>query len=286
MAEILYGAPAAEAIRRDLKERLAALQARGITPCLAAVRAGENAGALSYERAARRACEGLGVSFRAVTLPETCGNSALLRVLRGLSADPAVHGCLLLRPLPKQIDEHAVSEAIAPEKDVDGVTSQSLRHLFTGCGPGHCPCTPEAVLALLDHYRVPLDGARVTVLGRSLIVGKPLSLLLTGRSATVTLCHSHTRDLPERCREADILIPAAGSAGLIGADWVRPGQVILDVGTSLNAAGKLCGDVDFERVAPRVAALSPVPGGVGAVTTAVLLRHVVETAENGINHEK
>ena len=279
MAEILYGAPVAEAIRADLWERITALRARGIAPCLAAVRAGENAGALSYERSARRGCEGLGVGFRAVVLPESCENSSLLQQMRALSADPGVHGCLLLRPLPPQIDEHAASEAIVPEKDVDGVTGQSLRRLFTGYGSGHWPCTPEAVLAMLDYYHIPLDGARVTVLGRSLIVGKPLSLLLTGRNATVTLCHSHTRGLPDLCREADILISAAGCAGLIGADWVRPGQVILDVGTSLNAAGKLCGDVAFDRVASRVAALSPVPGGVGAVTTAVLLRHVVETAE-------
>ncbi len=279
MSEVLYGSAAADALRESLRGRIAALNAARITPRLALVRVGENPGSLSYQRSTRRACEALKVTVDERVFPASCTTGELVACLRLLSADAAIHGCLLLRPLPEGIDEQAASEAIAPEKDVDGVTSQSLRRLFVGYGPGHCPCTPEAVLHLLDHYRVPLEGRRVTIVGRSLIVGKPLALLLTGRNATVTLCHTRTEDLPARCREADILISAAGSAGLIGPDHVRAGQTVVDVGTNLNAAGKLCGDVQFDAVAPLVDAITPVPGGVGAVTTTVLLEHVVTACE-------
>ena len=159
-------------------------------------------------------------------------------------------------------------------------TDSSLRRVFVGRGPGFCPCTPEAVLAMLEFYRVPLDGARVCVLGRSLVVGRPLSLLLTARNATVTLCHTHTRDAAALCREADIVVAAAGCAGFVTADYARPGQVVIDVGTSPDAAGKLRGDADFEALRPLVGAISPVPGGVGAITTTLLLRHVIEAAES------
>ena len=279
MSRILYGAPVAQALRRGVMERMEKLNAAGIRPCLALVRAGEEPGSLSYERSTLRACEQLGIEARPYRFPEDCSTLELTETLRTVSADPAIHGCLLLRPLPSGLDEQAASESIAPEKDVDGVTSQSLRRVFVGCGPGHCPCTPEAVLALLDYYEIPLDGARVTVVGRSLVVGRPLTLLLTGRDATVTLCHRHTRALAERCREADILITAAGSAGLIGPEYVRAGQIIVDAGTTPDARGKLHGDARFEELAPLVGAISPVPGGVGAITTTLLLEHVVTAAE-------
>ena len=279
MSEILYGSAAADALRESLRGRIEALKGAGISPRLALVRVGENPGSLSYQRSTLRACEAMGIAVEGRFFPAACTTDELVRCLRLLSADASIHGCLLLRPLPEGIDEQAASEAIAPEKDVDGVTSQSLRRLFVGYGAGHCPCTPEAVIRLLDHYRIPLEGRRVTIVGRSLIVGKPLALLLTGRNATVTLCHTRTHSLDARCREADILISAAGSAGLIGPEFVRAGQTVVDVGTNLNAAGKLCGDVQFEAVAPLVDAVTPVPGGVGAVTTTVLLEHVVSACE-------
>ena len=280
MSEILYGAPVAEQLRGELRARLETLRSRGVEPCLALVRAGEDPGSLSYERSTLRVCEKLGVAVRCEILPGGCDTETLAATLRALSEDAAVHGCLLLRPLPGQIDEARACAALCPEKDVDGVTDSSLRRVFVGRGPGFCPCTPEAVLAMLDYYRIPLDGARVCILGRSLVVGRPLALLLTVRNATVTLCHTHTRETAALCREADILVSAAGSAGLVTANYCRPGQVVIDVGTSPDAAGKLRGDAAFEELAPVVGAISPVPGGVGAITTTLLLRHVIEAAEN------
>ena len=243
------------------------------------MRVGEDPGSLSYERSALRACEKADIRSRSFVLPADSSTEAVIALLETISSDPLIHGCLLLRPLPRQIEEHRVCAALRPEKDVDGATDSSLRRVFVGRGPGFCPCTPEAVLALLDYYGIPLTGKRVTIVGRSLVVGRPLALLMTGRDATVTLCHRKSPDLPARCREADILVVAAGSAGMITADYVREGQVVVDVGTTMNAEGKLCGDVDFPAVEPLAAALSPVPRGVGAITTAILMKHVVTAAE-------
>ena len=279
MSEILYGAPVAERLRGELRERIAALNARGVQPCLALVRVGEDPGSLSYERATLRACEKMGIATRCVVLPESCGTETLAETLRRVCADPGVHGCLPLRPLPKQIDTPRAFAALSPEKDLDGVTDASLRHVFTGRGSGFAPCTPEAVLMLLDAYDIPLDGAKVCILGRSLVTGRPLSMLLLARNATVTICHTHTVDEAALCREADIVVSAIGKAGHVTADYVSGKQVLIDVGTKPDANGKLRGDADFEAVAPLVRAISPVPGGVGAVTTALLLRHVVEAAE-------
>ena len=279
MSEILYGCPVAERLRGELRGRIDALLARGVRPCLAIVRVGEAPVSLSYERAMLHACEKLGTAVRCVQLPADCSTETLAETLRAVSADETIHGCLPLRPLPPQIDEAQAWAALCPEKDVDGVTDASLRRVFVGRGPGFCPCTPEAVLALLDYYGIPLTGKRVTIVGRSLVVGRPLALLMTGRDATVTLCHRKSPDLPARCREADILVVAAGSAGMITADYVREGQIVVDVGTTMTAEGKLRGDVDFPAVEPIAAALSPVPRGVGAITTAILMKHVVTAAE-------
>ena len=280
MSEILYGAPVAEQMRAELRQRLERLRAGGLQPCLALVRVGEEPGSLSYERSTLRVCEKLGIAVRCEILPPSCDTETLAAALRAVSEDASIHGCLLLRPLPRQIDEARACAALCPEKDVDGATDSSLRRVFVGRGSGFCPCTPEAVLAMLEFYRVPLDGARVCVLGRSLVVGRPLSLLLTARNATVTLCHTHTRDAAALCREADIVVAAAGCAGFVTADYARPGQVVIDVGTSPDAAGKLRGDADFEALSPLVGAISPVPGGVGTITTTLLLRHVIEAAES------
>ena len=279
MSEILYGGPVAERLRAELRERIAALRARGVRPCLAIVRVGEEPVSLSYERAMLRACEKLGVAVRCVQLPADCSTDTLAETLRAISADRTVHGCLPLRPLPPQIDEARAWAALSPEKDVDGVTDASLRRVFVGRGPGFCPCTPEAVLELLAYYGISPDGARVSIIGRSLVVGRPLALLLTVRNATVTICHTHTRDLGASCREADILIAAAGDPGLVTAELIRPGQIIVDVATSVGADGKLHGDAAFDELLPIAGAISPVPGGVGAITTTVMIRHVVEAAE-------
>ena len=192
-----------------------------------------------------------------------------------------IHGCLILRPLPGHIDERAVCEALAPEKDLDCATALSLAAVFSGRGAGYPPCTAQACLEMLDHYQVDVAGKHVVVVGRSLVVGRPVSLLLQACNATVTMCHSRSVGLPELCRRADVLVVAAGKAGLIGAEHLSPGQTVIDVG--INAVGdKLCGDVRFEEAEGIVAAVSPVPGGVGAVTTAVLAKHLVQAAEAGL----
>ena len=279
MSELLYGAPAAQAILDSLEERIYALRMRGREPCLAMLRCGEDPGALSYERAAARSCSKAGIQVRNVVLPWSAGTEDLLREVDRVNGDQSVHGILVLRPLPKQIDTQVIFRRLRHDKDVDGITVPSLARVFVGRGGGFAPCTPEACIAMLDHYGVPLTGARVVILGRSLIVGRPLSMLLIGRDATVTLCHSRTRDPAALCREADILLAADGKAKFVDENYVNPHQVILDVGVNEGLDGTICGDVAFERVSPLVRAISPVPRGVGTVTTAVLARHVVEAAE-------
>ncbi|MDY4215908.1 MAG: bifunctional 5,10-methylenetetrahydrofolate dehydrogenase/5,10-methenyltetrahydrofolate cyclohydrolase, partial [Collinsella sp.] len=233
-----------------------------------------------YERGALKRCEKAGIEARRVLLPADASQDELLAAIKDINADPAVHGCLVFRPLPAGLDEDAVAAALDPAKDVDSMTPASLLTTLSGRGEGFAPCTAEAVLALLDHYGVELDGAKVAVVGRSLVIGRPVAAMLTARNATVTTCHTHTRDLAAECRAADVVVAAVGRARTIGADAVREGQTIIDVGINWDeAAGKLVGDVDFDAAEPVVNAITPVPGGVGAVTTAILAKHVIEAAE-------
>lgn len=279
MAEILKGAPVAAALTEQLISRAEALRASGIVPTLAIVRIGANPGDLSYETGARKRCEKIGIDLRSFLLPEHCGREALPDAIRQINADPAIHGCLMFRPLASWEDEAAACALLAPEKDVDGMTAGSLASVFSGKGPGFPPCTAQACMELLDYYHIPLRGKRAAVIGRSLVIGKPVSMMLQSRDATVTMCHTKTADLPAVCREADLLVAAAGHAGTVDARFARPGQVILDVGINVGPDGKLCGDVDFAAVEPVVSAITPVPAGVGSVTTAVLAKHVIEAAE-------
>ena len=284
MAELLRGAPVARAITEDLVARADGLRARGIVPTLAILRVGEREDDLSYERGALKRCEKVGIEARRIVLPADCGQAALEEAIRGLNADPSVHGVLMFRPLPAPLDESAAAALLDPAKDVDCMTPASLLStLASGAAAGtkgFAPCTAESVIRILDHYRVPLEGARVAVVGRSLVIGKPVSLMLQARNATVTMCHTRTRDLAAELRRADIVVAAAGHARTVGADAVAPGQVVVDVGINWDdTAGKLVGDVDFDAVEPIVAAITPVPGGVGAVTTSVLASHVIESAE-------
>lgn len=280
MAEILKGAPVAKALTAELAERAERLRAAGTVPTLAILRVGEREDDLSYERGALKRCEKVGIEARRVLLPADCSQDELMTAIARVNEDAGVHGCLMFRPLPAGLDEGAAAEALDPAKDVDCMTAGSLLSTLSGRGAGFAPCTAEAVVALLDHYGVELDGARVAVVGRSLVIGRPVAAMLTARNATVTICHTHTRDVAAMCREADIVVAAAGRARMLGADAVRAGQVIVDVGINWDeAAGKLVGDVDFEAAEPVAAAVTPVPGGVGAVTTAILAKHVIEAAE-------
>ena len=279
MAEHWKGAPVAQALTERLIVKANQLKVQGIVPTLAIVRVGERPEDLSYERGALKRCEKVGIRVRQFTLPEESSHGDLLAVIEQINADREIHGCLLFRPLPPQIDEAAICAALDPAKDVDGITAGSLAAVFTGSGAGYPPCTAQACMEILEHYGCDLTGKRAVVVGRSLVVGKPLSMLLLGKNATVTLCHTRTADLAAECRRAEVLIAAAGRANMIGRDHLAPGQLVLDVGINVDENGNLAGDVDFSSADEIVGAVTPVRGGVGAVTTSVLAAHVLQAAE-------
>ena len=282
MSVILKGAPVVAAMNEANAARCAALREKGVVPTLAVVRVGAREDDLSYEKGVMARCAKVGVEVKQFLLPADAAQEELLGVIACINADPAIHGCLLFRPLPRQFDDRTVRAALAPEKDIDGITDGSLAGVFTNTSLGYPPCTAQACLEILKFYGIPLSGRRAVVVGRSLVVGKPAAMMLDRENATVTLCNSRTRDLPEVCREADIVVVAMGKAGTVGAEHLREGQVVVDVGIHVNEEGKLCGDVRFGEAEPLVEAITPVPGGVGTVTTSVLVSHVVEAAEKTV----
>ncbi len=279
MAMILKGAPVVAAMNEANAARCEALKAKGITPTLAVVRVGEREDDLSYERGVMTRCGKVGVAVKQYLLPADATQEQLLDVIREINANKSIHGCLLFRPLPKQFDDRTIRAALTPEKDIDGITDGSLAGVFTNTAIGYPPCTAQACLEILKYYNIPLSGKRAVVVGRSLVVGKPAAMMLDRENATVTLCNSRTQNLPALCKEADIVVVAMGKMGFIGSDCLREGQVVVDVGIHVNEEGKLCGDVRFAKVEPVVDAITPVPGGVGTVTTSVLVSHVVDAAE-------
>lgn len=282
MAELLRGAPVAAAINDTTRARVESLRASGIVPTLAIVRVGDNGADISYERGAMKRCAGLDIAVKNVTLPEEAAEAELLREIDSLNRDGSVHGVLILRPLPRHMDDNRIRDALDPDKDVDGITDGSLAGLFTGSGRGFCPCTAEGCVRLLDFHGIDCEGRRVVVVGRSLVIGKPVSQLLLARNATVTVCHTRTRDLAAETGRADVIVTATGRAGTITKAHVAPDQVVIDVGVNTGADGRMCGDADFEEVSKIVRGITPVPGGVGAVTTAVLAEHVVTAAERRV----
>ena len=279
MAELLKGGPAAKAITEDLIFRCKALKENGTDPCLAILRIGERGDDIAYEKSALKRCERIGVKARLFTLPAAASKKEVLDAIRKINNDDTIHGCLMFRPLSDRQMEAEACALLDPAKDVDAMTMASLAGVFACRDIGYPPCTAQAVIELLDHYQIPLEGRRVTVIGRSMVIGKPVSMMLQKRNATVTMCHTRTVDLPSACRNAEILIVAAGHAGIVDANYVSKDQVIVDVGINVDPEGNLCGDVRFEEVEPLVKAITPVPGGVGSVTTAVLCKHVIEAAE-------
>ena len=279
MAKQLLGKEVTASMHERLKKKVAELNLRGITPQLCMIRVGENAGDISYERGASKRCETIGISYRSVHLPYEVTTQELISVIQEMNQDASVHGVLLFRPLPKHIDQSAVENALDPAKDVDCMTDASLGSVFTGKKLGFPPCTAQACMEILDHYQIDCTGKKAVVLGRSLVIGKPAAMMLLAKNATVTICHTRTEQLSCVTKEADILLVAAGRAGIVNADYVREGQIVIDVGINMDADGKLCGDVDYQHVEPIVSAITPVPGGVGSVTTSVLAAHVVEAAE-------
>ena len=284
MADLLKGTTAAAEITEELIVRARQLNEQGIVPCLAILRVGERVDDLSYERAALKRAEAIGIRTVCVTLPASCAQPELLSAIEKINRDSSIHGCLMFRPLPSHLDELAACDALLPEKDVDGMTPRSMAAVFSGKGRGFAPCTAQACIELLDHYVVSLSGKNVVVIGRSTVIGKPLSMLLQNRDATVTMCHSRTADTAGFCRRADILVVAAGKAGIVDTRFTHPDQIIVDVGVNAAPGGGICGDVRFDSVVSKVRAISPVPGGVGSVTAAVLCKHVIEAAETAIKN--
>jgi len=276
-ARILDGKATAKAVREEVAARVAALGTVGVRPGLRVVLVGEDPASQVYVRNKDRAATEAGIEVDTVRLPATTTQEELLEVVRGLNGDPAVHGILVQLPLPGDLDEQAVVEALDPRKDVDGLHPENVAALAQG-RPGLVPCTPAGCLELLDRDGVELEGRHVVVIGRSQLVGKPVAQLALARNATVTICHSRTRDLDAHCGRADVLIAAVGRARLVQGDWVRPGSVVLDVGINRGEDGKLVGDVDFEAAASRASAITPVPGGIGPMTIAMLLSNTVLAA--------
>ncbi len=281
MAELLKGKAVADAITEKLVTEVEELKNKGVIPTLAILRVGERADDISYERGASKRCDAVGVVVKNVILPEDVPEADFFAKLDELNNDDNVHGILMFRPLPKHIDGEKARKALAFYKDVDGCTDMSLAGVFTGTRLGFCPCTAEAAMEILHYYGIDLKGKKVAVIGRSLVIGRPVAMLLMHENATVTICHTKTEDVAAISREADIVVAASGQMESIGADYLREGQVIIDVGIGWNEAkGKLCGDVCFDEVSDKVAAITPVPGGVGSVTTSILVKHVVEAAKN------
>ena len=278
MAELLKGKPVVDRMAEDMRGRIASLEEQGVKPTLALVRLGQRPDDLSYERTAVKRAAGLGIHTKPYVLDEFAPEAALKATLQSINYDKTVHGCLMFRPLPSFMDEKAMCNTLAAEKDVDGISLASLAAVFTDAD-GFPPCTAAACVKILEHYQVPIVGKHVVVIGRSLVVGKPVSMMLLRRNASVTICHSRTENLQEISRSADIVICATGRARAYGREYFRPGQTVLDVGINFDVHGKLCGDVDFDEVELIVDAITPVPGGVGTVTTSMTMQHTVAAAE-------
>ena len=288
MAMLLKGADAARALTEQLREQAKELKKNGTEPCLAILRVGAREDDLSYERGALKRCEKVGITVRQVVLPEDAGQQELMDNIRSLNEDERVHGVLMFRPLPAHLKavQSEIENALDPAKDVDCMTHLSLAGVFEGKPLGFPPCTPQACMEILDYYGIDCKGKNAVVIGRSLVVGKPAAMMLMGKNATVTVCHTKTVDVPAIAREADILISCAGVLNSLTKEYVRPGQIVIDVSINWDpekinkkgGKGAIAGDAVFDEVEPIVEAITPVPGGVGSVTTSVLVGHVVEAA--------
>ena len=277
--QILKGAPVAAAMNETMKADTAALKEKGIVPTLAVLRVGARADDLSYERGAMKRAAAVGIEVRNVVLPEDVDGDTFFRTLEELNEDASVHGILMFRPLPKHLDGEKARQMLVPSKDVDGCTDGSLAGVFTNTSLGFAPCTAQAAMEILHYYGIPVSGLRAAVIGRSLVIGRPVAMMLMHENATVTVCHTRTKDVPAVTREADLVIAASGQMESVGREYLREGQIVIDVGIGWNEEKqKLCGDVRYEEAEGLVSALTPVPGGVGSVTTAVLCRHVVDAA--------
>lgn len=278
--ELLKGAPVSAAIREWAAEEIKQLQ--GPVPKLAIIRVGEKPDDMSYERSAVKKMEAFGLRVQTFVFPKDISDEEFKEAFQKINKDPDVTGILLLRPLPGQIKEKEIEAMIDPKKDLDGISPVNIAKVFSGDPSGFAPCTAEAVIEILKANNISIEGKRAVVIGRSMVIGKPLSMLLLKENATVTICHTRTKELPEICRQAEILVAAAGKAGMVEESWISDGAVVIDVGINVDENGKLCGDVDQASMESRNLLLTPVPGGVGAVTTAVLAKHLIQAARSNV----
>lgn len=278
--KLLKGAPVSAAIREWAAEEIKQLQ--GSVPKLAIIRVGEKPDDMSYERSAVKKMEAFGLRVQTFVFPKDISDEEFKEAFQKINKDPDVTGILLLRPLPRQIKEKEIEAMIDPRKDLDGISPVNIAKVFSGDPSGFAPCTAEAVIEILKANNISIEGKRAAVIGRSMVIGKPLSMLLLKENATVTICHTRTKELPEICRQAEILVAAAGKAGMVEESWVSDGAVVIDVGINVDENGKLCGDVDQASMESRNLLLTPVPGGVGAVTTAVLAKHLIQAARSNV----
>ncbi|WP_418792372.1 bifunctional 5,10-methylenetetrahydrofolate dehydrogenase/5,10-methenyltetrahydrofolate cyclohydrolase [Phosphitispora sp. TUW77] len=286
MAERLAGKAVADAMKAELSKKVEELKAKGIMPKLGIVRVGARPDDLYYEGGAKKTCEAIGMAYEVFEYPGDITQEAFEKAVIDVGANKEINGILMFAPLPKHLDERKIRSLIPVEKDVDCMTLGSAAKVFADDLTGFPPCTPTACMDILKFYDIPLKGKKAVVLGRSLVVGKPVAMLLLREHATVTICHSRTENLPAVCAEADVLIAAVGRAKMVKADFVKPGQVVIDVGINEDPdnPGKYCGDVDHEQVEPIVQKITPVPGGVGSVTTVVLCKQTIMACEmqNGL----
>lgn len=279
----LKGKPVADSITDKAKIRIEELNSRGISPKLAVIRVGERPDDISYERGILKRFEGAGCEYEVFTLPADCSQEELDAMFDARNNDDKIHGILLFRPLPKHLSDAHIRSSVKADKDIDAMGICNQAAMFAGDKNAFAPCTAQAVIEILHFYDIDLTGKKVTVVGRSPVIGRPVSLMLTSENATVTVCHTRTVNIEDELKNADIIVAAAGKAKMITAEMVKAGQTVIDVGMNVDENGKLCGDVDFEGVSSLVSAITPVPGGVGAVTTSVLLQNTVSGAERYLN---
>ena len=278
----MRGAPVATAITEICKEKIAKLKEKGIVPTLAIVRVGNKGADEAYEKGAEKRFLSAGAEVKKYIMSEDASQEELENTIKSINEDSGIHGILLFRPLPKHMDEDKIKQLISMKKDVDGMSYAGLGSLIASKGgkiQSYAPCTPTAVVEMLDYYGIDVTGKKIAVVGRSSVVGLPLAVMLINKNATVTVCHTKTKNIQEECQNADIIIAAAGKANVVGEEHFSKGQVLIDVGINF-VDGKMCGDIDYMAAKEYASALTPVPGGVGAVTTSVLLKHTVNSAEN------
>ena len=279
MGQIIKGKPVADAITAELVKDVEVLKSKGIEPKLKIVRVGAREDDLAYERGALSRMEKCGIKAEVLELPVDICQADFVKELKAVNDDPSVHGILLFRPLPKQLDMEKIKFVVDPVKDIDCMNPLNAEKIFEGDKTGYPPCTSQACVEILDHYGIDMKGKRAAVIGRSMVVGKPLAMLLLDKNATVTICHSRTNDLPGVCRQAEVVIAAVGRAEMVTGDFISEGAVVIDVGINVNAEGKLCGDVKFDECVDKASMITPVPAGVGSVTTSVLAKHVVKACK-------